>query len=68
LQNGGKYKSGNINFFYVATNCFFQYMGWKNSKVKTIRVQKKAFIPDNKNLSKEEYRKMVAVAEKSSLQ
>ncbi len=65
LQNKGCYKSGSINSFLVAANCFFQFMGWNDLKIKTIKVQKKAFMPNNMDLSKAEYKKLVAAAEKS---
>ena len=65
LQNKGCYKSGSINSFLVAANCFFQFMGWNDLKIKTIKVQKKAFMPNNMDLSKTEYKKLVAAAEKS---
>ncbi len=65
LQNKGCYKSGSINSFLVAANCFFQFMGWNDLKIKTIKMQKKAFMPNNMDLSKAEYKKLVAAAEKS---
>ncbi|MFG6394845.1 MAG: tyrosine-type recombinase/integrase [Lachnospiraceae bacterium] len=65
LQNSGKYKTGSINSFIVAANCFFKFMGWEDLKVKTIKVQKKTFVPDNRDLSKEEYKKLVMAAEKA---
>lgn len=65
LQNKGCYKSGSINSFLVAANCLFQFMGWNDLKIKTIKVQKKAFMPNNMDLSKAEYKKLVAAAEKS---
>ena len=65
LQNKGCYKSGSINSFLVAANCFFQFMGWNDLKIKTRKVQKKAFMPNNMDLSKAEYKKLVAAAEKS---
>lgn len=65
LQSNGEYKSGSINSFLVAVNCFFRFMGWEDLRVKTIKVQKKAFMPDNRDLSKEEYKKLVDTAEKN---
>lgn len=41
LQSSRKYKSGSINSFLVAINCFFQFMGWEDLRVKTIKIQKK---------------------------
>lgn len=65
LQNKGCYKSGSINSFLAAANCFFQFMDWNDLKVKTIKLQKKIFMPNNKDLSKEEYKKLINAAEKS---
>lgn len=65
LQSSKKYKSDSINSFLVAINCFFQFMGWEDLRVKTIKIQKKTFMPDNRELSKEEYKKLVTTAEKA---
>lgn len=65
LQNSGIYKTGSINSFIVSANCFFKFMKWEDLKIKTIKVQKKTFVPDNRDLSKEEYKKLVMAAEKA---
>ena len=56
------YKVSSINSFLVAANCFFEYMGWHDLKVKTYRVQQETFCPENKFLSKEEYIRLVEAA------
>lgn len=57
-----KYKTSSINSYLVAANRFFDYIGRHDLKVKTYSVQKKIFIPENKELSREEYRRLVNTA------
>lgn len=64
LKDSGRYQISSINSFLAAWNSFFAYMGWQELKVKTFRVQKRAFLPDNKNLTKQEYRRLVRAAQK----
>lgn len=65
LRNEKGYKTSSINSFLVAANRFFEFMGWYELKVKTYKVQKEAFMPENRELSKEEYRKLVKAAYKA---
>ena len=62
LRNKKKYKTSSINSFLVAANRFFEYMDWYDLRVKTYKVQREAFMPENKELSKEEYQKLVKTA------
>jgi integrase len=62
LRNSKKYKTSSINSFLVAANRFFEYMGWYELRVKTFKVQKETFMPENKELTKEEYKKLVKTA------
>lgn len=64
LKDSHKYRLSSINSFLVAANRFFEFMGWYELKVKTFRIQKEAFLPENKNLTKKEYEKLVQTAEK----
>ena len=59
LYEKEKYKISSINSFLVAANRFFEYMQWYELKVKTYRVQKETFCPENKYLSKAEYKKLL---------
>ncbi len=59
------YKTSSINSFLAAANCFFEFMEWFDLRVKTIRVQKQVFTPAGRDLSKEEYKRLVKVAEKT---
>lgn len=64
LKTKKEYKLSSINSFLVAANRFFEYMGWYELRVKTFRIQREAFIPEDRNLTKEEYKKMVQLANK----
>lgn len=54
-----------INSFLVGANRFFEYLGWYDLRVKTYKVQQDTFLPENKELTKEEYKKLVRTAEKA---
>lgn len=62
LKNERNYKTSSINSFLVAANRFFDFMNWNELKVKTYRVQKETFMPENRELSRGEYRKLVNTA------
>lgn len=64
LKSCGKYQMSSINSFLTASNKFFDYMGWQELKVKTFRIQKNAFLPESKNLTKQEYMRLVRTAER----
>lgn len=64
LQKGGKYKTSSINSFLVAANRLFEYLGWYDLRVKTYKIQKEPFVPENRELSKEEYKKLVRTAKR----
>lgn len=57
-----RYKLTSINSFLVAANRFFEYLGWYDLRVKTYRVQKELFVPEDRDLSKEEYKRLVLSA------
>lgn len=65
LKNEKNYKISSINSFLVAANQFFEYMGWYDLKVKTYKVQREAFLPQNKELTKEEYKILVKTANRT---
>lgn len=62
LKNEKNYKISSINSYLVAANGFFEYMGWYGLKVKTFRVQKKVFVPEEKVLTQKEFAKLVQAA------
>ena len=64
LRKEKGYRLTSINSFLVAANRFFEYMGWYDLRVKTYRIQKEIFVPENRDLSKAEYKKLVQAAMK----
>ena len=64
LRTNKKYKLSSINSFLIAINNFFVYMGWHNLRVKTYKVQKELFAPAGKDLSRQEYKKLVYAAKR----
>lgn len=60
------YKISSINSFLVAANQFFQFLGWHDLRVKTFKVQKEAFCPEKKCLTKAEYLRLVRTAMKKN--
>lgn len=58
----GVYKERSINSFLVSANCFLQFMGWNDAVVKLNRIQREIFSPQEKNLTREEYIKLVRAA------
>ena len=62
LRKKKKYKLTSINSFLVAANRLFEYLGWYDLRVRTYRIQKEAFVPESRDLSREEYKRLVKAA------
>lgn len=62
LINEKRYKSSSINSYLVAANRFFDYMHWYGLNVKTIKIQKTLFVPEEKELTKRDFNKLVKAA------
>lgn len=62
LMKEKQYKSASVNSYLVAANRFFYYMNWYGLNVKTIRVQKTVFVPEEKELTQKDFQKLVKVA------
>lgn len=56
------YTVRSINSMLSSVNSFFRYCGWTDCCVRQLRVQNQIFCPREKELSKEEYRKLVETA------
>lgn len=57
------YAISSVNSMLVALNGLFTYLGWEECKVKTMRIQRQVYCPECKELSREEYLHLVAVAQ-----
>ncbi len=62
LQLCGKYELSSINTYLAAANHFCDVMGWKDAKVKLFRKQRELYESEQVYLTKDEYKKLVLVA------
>ena len=61
LQEQG-YSPATINSMLVALNRFFDCMGWQNCRVNTLKLQRRLFREDRRELTREEYLRLVDTA------
>ena len=61
LQEAG-YAPSTVNTKISALNVFFQFAGWEEGKVKFLRIQKQIFRSRSKELSRDEYIKLLKAA------
>lgn len=59
------YSIRSINSMLASINCFFAFTGWADFKVKYIKLQRQIYRSEEKELTKDEYVRMVSTAEKS---
>lgn len=56
------YAVRSINSMLASINGFLNYMGWQNCKVKSLKLQQSAYCTEEKELTKEEYLRLLAAA------
>ncbi len=56
------YQTTSVNSMLSSLNSFFVFNGWYALKVKTIKTQKQLFIPSEKELTKNEYERLLRTA------
>lgn len=61
LQEKG-YAPSTVNGKLSALNAFFRFAGWEECRVKFLRIQRKIFRDQKKELSREEYRRLLRTA------
>lgn len=59
-----RYAPASVNSMLAGINSFLAYMGWRELVVKQIKIQKSLFLDESKELSREEYVRLVRAAEK----
>lgn len=59
-----KYAPASVNAALAALNCFFNYMGWLELKVKGLKIQRQVFASTDKELTKTEYERLLEEAKK----
>ena len=57
------YCPGTINTMLVSLNRFFGFLGWNDCQVKTLRIQRRLFREDCKELTREEYQRLIKAAQ-----
>ncbi len=61
LKDAG-YAVRSINSMLASINSLFAFLGWHDLRVKTIKIQQQIFCPEEKELTKEEYMRLVKTA------
>lgn len=62
------YQPGSVNVKLSALNSFFAFLGRSDLRLKLLKIQRKAYCPVEKELSKEEYRRLIKTAEREKNQ
>ena len=57
-----EYKPSSVNSIISSLNSLFDYLGWYDCKVKTLKIQRQIFIQKDKELTKAEYERLLKVA------
>ena len=57
LERG--YAPVTVNSMVAAVNQFFAFLGWEDCKVKALKIQRKLFRDDRKELTREEYQRLL---------
>ena len=57
-----KYAPASINSKLSSLNAFFTFIQWHDMKLKTIKIQRRIFTEEVRELSKEEYRRLLEIA------
>ena len=65
LRSDG-YAVRSINSMLASINSLFAYLEWHDLRVKTIKIQQQIFCPEEKELTKEEYARLVNTAKAKS--
>lgn len=62
------YELSSINSYLAAASCFLDFMGCNELKVQMYKLQKQCFYPEDKYLTREEYRALVMEARERGLE
>ena len=60
LERG--YAPVTVNSMTAAVNQFFAFLGWEDCKIKALKIQRRLFRDDRRELSREEYERLLAAA------
>ena len=62
------YAATSVNSMLSAINSFFEFIGWDDLKVKTLKIQRKIFANEDKELTKAEYERLLTAAKRRKSQ
>ncbi len=62
LIDGGAYAVGSINSMLASVNGLLRFLGWEDCRVKAIKIQRKIYCPEERELTKAEYLRLLGVA------
>jgi len=57
------YAPSTVNFMLTVANSFLQFMGWGQLRVKQLKIQKNLFCDEEKELTQEEYARLIYAAD-----
>ena len=57
-----RYAPRSVNSMLSAVNGLLEYLGWSDCRVKSLRLQREIFCPENKELTREEFKRLVETA------
>lgn len=60
-----KYAVSSLNSMLSSLNSFLSYRGWEECKVKSVRVQRKVYRPEEQELTREEYQRLLEASRKN---
>lgn len=58
----GKYAVRSVNAKLASISCLFSFLGWEDCKVKSLKIQRQVFQPEEKELTKAEYLRLIQAA------
>lgn len=61
----GRYAVASVNSILSSVNCYLKYLGREDCRVKTLKIQRQAFCPEEKELSRREYQKLLSAADQN---
>lgn len=61
-----QYAPRSVNSMLASLHSLFRFLGWHDIKVKSLKLQPQVYYPEEKELSKDEYRRLIDTAKKQS--
>lgn len=62
LQDAGKFAPATINAKLASVNAFFKFAGWDDCRVKALKLQRQVFRDPGRDLTREEYARLIDAA------